>query len=152
MGYKFSKNTIPRVAPYLDQLLPAKEHTVDFIDADPNRLARWLYEAISLSIKENNIYKDIRSVYRFRVLKDRVRAELRDVIIEIPKAPVALIINEATTMREVVGAVLHHKAPNMEFPKAEVTQEEFTRLADWATTINYTMVQNPFLKAIRNAS
>ena len=152
MGYKYSKNTIPRVAPYLDQLLPAKEHTIDFVDADPIRLARWLYEAISLSAKEGKDYGKIRNNYRFRVLKDRVRAELRDVIIEIPKAPPALIIKEATTMREVVGAILHHKAPNMEFPEAVVTQEEFTRLADWATSINYTIVQNPFLKAIRNAS
>lgn len=152
MTYKVSSNTIPRVQAYLDEILKNPE-LVDFKHPDPNKLARWLHEALYLGSKlKNTKLIEIRSKYKIRVLRDRVRIELRDIPVEIAynRAPETLTISNATTLKEVIGAIIHHKAASMDFPNSIIDEAEMNRLTTWATSEGYEVTTNPSLRVYKN--
>lgn len=152
MSYKYSSNTIPRVQPYLDELNKGPE-LLDFNHPNPQKLSRWLFEALSLGWKngDESLIK-LKNKYRIRALTDRVRVELRDTPIQIieSKKPDTLTISNVTQLREVIGAVIHHKSASMDFPNAKLEEDELTRLTNWAETIGYSITTLPQLKVYKN--
>jgi|SRR6478609_5300487 len=152
MSYKFSSNTIPRVQAYLDEMAKYPD-VLDFKHSNPVKLARWLAEALALGNKINDrTLIEIRSKYKIRILNGRVRVELRDFPVEIanPRAAETLTINNVTTLREVIGAVIHHRAASIEFPNAELSEDELTRLTTWAKTENLEVTNTPKLRIFKN--
>lgn len=152
MSYKFSSNTIPRVQAYLDEMAKFPD-VLDFKHPNPVKLARWLAEALSLGnkIKDSTLI-DIRSKYKIRVLNGRVRVELRDIPVEIanPRMPETLTVNSVVTLKEIIGAVIHHRAASIEFPNAELDEHELTRLTTWAKTENLEVSTTPKLRVYKN--
>lgn len=170
--YNVSKATCVRMKRYLEQL--QLEETMEFPSDDPEKLAYRIREAVYASAfhPEFKHFARFRYLYRFEILKDRVRAKvmlpekataqpegLDDSVDDLTPDKVAEIDNFGKKIRDVLstvtvtnveelsgilGAVLKYGKENPEiyFPNAVLEEADLDRLWRWASVKGWKIVNN----------
>lgn len=84
-------------------------------------------------------------------VKLRRQLEFAEPITQLAKSQ-HLVLDSVTNLMELIGAVIFHKAPYMEFPNAKITGDAYTRLTKWAELNNYKITEtNPIIVERINA-
>ncbi len=152
MGYGTSKKTIQKVQLFLDQMVAADENIV-WTDKEPNKLAYKLHAGIYVarhffafdenkkSIEPYHTYAHLEEKYIIRVGSGTVTAELRIAIPILATQTIGMRFDGLSSMLQVVGAVIKHKAPEMYFPSADLTPDEIIRIYTWASKNEYYIIK-----------
>lgn len=155
MGYSRSKQTLERVRPVLDLVLGFRDlQAIRFPSKNPTKLCYAIRDALAVvkslpDTSQEKKYTTITEKYRIRIKQDHILFEPReevsfsDPIAELAKlrTEAQMDVVEATSLIEVVGAVVQHKAEKMVFPNAHFVDGDFERLQRWAALNNYKVTE-----------
>lgn len=151
MGYSKNRNSLLRVEPLLI-LLTKTENTVLIPSKSPRETLYSLREGLKYA-EEHNVepYNKLKEKFILKEKRDGIEVKLRRQIhFESPITQLAnsqnLVVESAVTVLDVIGAVIFHKSPRMEFPKSNVVGNALITLEKWANANQYKIVQsNPFV-------
>lgn len=90
------------------------------------------------SLKEEFVLKEEREGIR---IKRRKKLTFEPILTQLANSQ-HLVVDKATTVLEVIGAAIHHKAPFMEFPNSDIHGDAFKRLEKWASLNQYKITQS----------
>lgn len=142
MGYSRSLNAIERVKPLLDQLVSA-DKDISFPHENPHMLGYHLREAMTIAEKKKvSPYAELKKRWTIRNRGNRVVAELRGVenIVALQAAMSKMAIEDVSSLVEVIGSAITHKAHEMFFPDADMIREDVEKLYAWARKNEYYLV------------
>lgn len=157
MGYSKNRNVFLRVQTQLDILLKLEGDEIFIPSTTPRETIYALREGINYS-SEHNLpeYNKIKELFILKELKEGILIKRRKQInFQTPIQQLAksqhLVVENATNLMEVLGALIKHKAPEMEFPKAIVKGDALLRLESWANKNNYIIKQSePHILMVKN--
>jgi hypothetical protein len=150
MGYSRNKNALLKVEPFL-ALLVKTEKELFVPSNNPRETVYAIRDGLNYAETHKvEPYKELKSKFRLIEKRDGFEVKLRNSIsIESPIEKLAhsqnLVVDKVKTLMELIGAVILHKAPRFEFPKAEVEGDARTRLEKWAANNNYKVSYNPHI-------
>jgi len=143
MAYTKSEFAITRVQKYLKQMEEAQS-SIEWVAEEPHKLAYLIREGLSVAKKLNHPFAELSKKFILRAKAHKVVAELRvsdPSIIELQRILNKMRIEKVSTLLEVVGATIKHKADEMYFPDAVgLTYDEITRLYNWTKTNDYFII------------
>lgn len=147
MGYSKHIRAFKRVQDQLDVMVEANTD-VEWTSDDPAKLAYHIREGIHVAQlraqddDEYNDYARLESKYIVRTGPQKVIAELRDgaAARTLRKTLSTMNIAGVVDALTIVGAAIKHKAPELHFPDAIVSEDELEGLYNWATKHQYVLI------------
>lgn len=106
-------------------------------------LGYYLREAMTLAKKYKIApYEELKDKWIIRDRGDRITAELRSrTPLEAMRIAISkLVLSNLVSLNEIVGACINHKAEEMYFPDADITDEEAGTLYLWSIKNGYFIV------------
>lgn len=147
MGYSNSPRSVSRVARILDKLITLPDGDKIEIDSDdPKRLAYAIHEAFRI-IRDNPTaypkYATVATNFKARIIGSAVRIEpklelIKDVT-QMAKAIDTMVIPDVTSLIQIIGAIVKHKAAKLSFPNANLDNVELERFSKWCGAQNYSV-------------
>ena len=147
MGFGESKNSINRVREVLDLVL-ASDGTklIQVPTKTPTKLSYAMYEALKIASKlkpdkSDYKYAKIKTDYIIRCKPDRIVFEPRvgidigNALAQSKSSEDKMVLKNVSSLFEIVGAVIQHKADAMVFPDADL--EDTDRLEKWCHKNDY---------------
>lgn len=156
MGYSKSKETIQRVDGILEILIHSQT-SIKIPSANPLRLSYQIRDALAVvESLTSSPYKGLKKKFILKIKSDHILAILREkpevdvsLIAELANAP--FVEPKVSTVMEVIGAIVKHKAKRFEFPNF-TSPTLNTNLALFLTNNNYNvMITIPYLVIEKNA-
>lgn len=149
MGYNKSKKVLDEVRPVLDVVLAANGVKISIPSRYPSKLAMKIREGLKSAedFEEESQYSDILTQYKLRVKQDKVVFDPRAIvtyenpIIELAQSLNTLEVPRVTSLFEVVGACIKHKAPRITFPDVELSNTDLASLLTWCKKNDYEIEQ-----------
>lgn len=163
MGYSKSKETIDRVRDILDVVLLITDRNVEIPSLNPSKAVYAIRDALRVakeSTGEDHKYFEIKERFVLRTKPKFILFELReklnfgDPISVLAKTKIdELVLENCTTLLEVVGACIKHKENRMTFPNADLGDNplEMVKLSGWCKRNNYSFTTHP-LTLMKNDS
>lgn len=142
MGYSNSDAAIKRVQKLLDQMLLAKSD-LTWPSTNAHMLGYHIREALTIAKKKGiEPYNELKDKFTIRNKGNRVVAELKHVeaATALQAAMSNLTIEHLSSLMEIVGAAINHKASEMFFPDADLAPDEVEKLFLWAEKNGYFLI------------
>jgi hypothetical protein len=152
MGYSTSPRAVQRVKNHLDEMLNS-DTKLEWADENPSKLAYRINDAFHAArhlafnrdkkpVEPYVTYARLKAKFIIRVDAGKVIAEPRDIMpLDTVRAGMArMVLHDVSDVLEVVGAAITHKAPEMFFPDADLTNEELPQLYAWASKNSYFVI------------
>lgn len=143
MGYSKNKEKVERVRKLLDQMLGT---SVDlrWESDNPHMLAYHLREAMTIAQK-NHIepYEELKDKFTIRNRGTFVLAEVKkslDIVAQLQTAMAKVVLEDETTVVAIVGAAITHKAEELFFPNAVLSEDDLKQLYTWTEKNGYFIV------------
>lgn len=141
MGYSLTQVSIDRVKKFLEELIVSNKDVV--WQTTEIKFAYYLREAIQAAKHlGQETYAKLEYKYKIRVRPGLVIAELREGRSAIPQ-DITTVVDNVRTLYEIVGAIVEHKGSKMQFPNAELSNEDLIKLSTYANRQNYIITKNP---------
>ena len=160
MGYSKSRKRINDIKPLLDIVLASEGKRVKIPSKNPVKFSYTIREMLKAleRTKGEEKYSKILELYILRTKPDHIvfdpREKLEDEyenpIIELATSRQQLEVPDVNNVLAIVGACIKHKAPEMVFPDASLSDEDTTQLATWALKNGYTIASTNPLTLKRN--
>lgn len=147
MSYNRSKQAIIRVEHILRDLVNAQDDCV-FQSLEPAKLAYNIHEAFKSAtiFPEYASYASLGTKFKIRLRQGKVVAELRSkqvLALRIVQDQLSkMVLDSIENVMGIVGACVTHKATEMYFPNAHLTENELVSLLAWATPAGYFIINN----------
>jgi hypothetical protein len=147
VSYARSKKAILKVESVLKDLLEATDD-IAFVSTEPQRLAYCIHEALRSAAvyPEYTNYAELRNKFVIRVKSNKVLAEIRNrqpVALKIMKEQLSkMTLDEVTDVLGIVGAAVKHKATELHFPLAILSQDDLRTLYNWTVTSGYHIIHH----------
>lgn len=140
MGYSKNLDRIERVRPLLDQMLKAKT-SLTWPSENAHMLGYHIREALTLA-KKGKIapYDTLKDRFIIRNKGSHVVADPKDIEISIESVMSKVTLEDLTSLMEIVGGALNHRADEMFFPSADLEADEVEKLYTWAQKNDYFLV------------
>lgn len=142
MGYSNSEASIKRVQKLLDQMLDAQSD-ISWPSPNAHMLGYHIREALTIAKKKGiEPYKGLKDRFIIRNKGTRVVAELRDVetLAALQSAMSKVVLENLSSLMEILGGAINHKMSEMFFPDADLTQDEAEKLYLWAQKNGYFLI------------
>jgi len=142
MPYSRNPKTVDRSAVFLDQLVAATTD-IGWKAENTHMLGYYLREAMTIAKKYKIApYEGLKDKWIIRDRGDKIVAELRSrTPLEAMRIAIAkIVLGDIVSLNEIVGACINHKAEEMYFPDASITDEEAATLYLWANKNNYFII------------
>ena len=149
MSYSRNKNALKRVQKILDDMLKAPEgEDISFMSTNPVKLAYQLHEALDVAdtYMEFVKYRPLRKLFKFRTRFDRVVAECKAKPVDA-KAILSdqlskMTVDDVADVLGIIGAATKHKANELYFPKAILTDDDLNKLHKWTSMSGLFIINN----------
>lgn len=149
MSYSRNKNALKRVQKILDDMLKAPEgEDIAFISTNPLKLSYQLHEAFDVAdtYPEFANYRPLKKLFKVRVRFDRVVCERKGKPVDakaiLEQQLSKMTIDNVADILGIIGAATKHKATEMYFPKAILTDDDLSKLYKWTSISGYYIINN----------
>lgn len=142
MSYSSNVKVIEKMKSLLDQMVQAKTD-LTWPTTNAHMLGYHIREALTIAKKAGiKPYDTLKDRFVIRNRGDRVTAELKDkeAFTALQSVMSKVTLENLTSLMEIVGGAINHKAREMFFPDADLMPEELEKLHLWAEKNEYFMV------------
>lgn len=151
MGYSNSKNAFLKVEPLLAILAKTSDEKLFIPSEYPRQTVYAIRDGLHYA-EQNKVepYSNLKEKFIIKETRTGIEVSLRRKIhYATPIAQLAdsqnLVLDKVTSLLEIIGAVIHHKAPRFEFPQANIAGDLVGRLEKWAQVNNYRVIFTPHI-------
>ena len=110
---------------------------------EPHKVAFYIREGIAVAKKTGNPLGNLAGKFIIRPQANKVIAQLRVYdpnFVELKRTLNKMVVDDLSTLLEIVGAAIKHKADEMYFPSGKLSVEDLQSLYAWTSKNEYFIV------------